>query len=136
MDLSRMRRISRMWAICANCGEGFVRVRENQVCCSERCVRRRDNLRHARRIYRNGAPDLSVTLERLFVRDGGRCRMCGRPMTFDCDPQSGSYPSIDHITPIAKGGLHSWDNVQLLCRGCNAIKRDSIIPTMAEPAWF
>ena len=74
--------------VCAACGETFVASVHNQVCCSERCSRRRDNLRAERRIYRNGPPDLSVTLPRLFARDGGRCRACGLLMTFDCDPNS------------------------------------------------
>ena len=34
------------------------------------------------------------------------------------------YPSIDHIKPIAKGGLHEWNNIQLAHRICNTNKRD------------
>lgn len=35
------------------------------------------------------------------------------------------YPSIDHIRPVSKGGTHTWDNVQLVHRGCNSIKCDN-----------
>ena len=30
--------------------------------------------------------------------------------------------AIDHILPIAKGGLSQFDNLQLLCAECNRIK--------------
>ena len=37
------------------------------------------------------------------------------------------YPSVDHMIPIAKGGTHTWDNVQLAHRYCNSIKSDKFI---------
>ena len=30
--------------------------------------------------------------------------------------------SFDHVTPIAKGGAHSRDNLVMACRHCNAVK--------------
>lgn len=30
--------------------------------------------------------------------------------------------TVDHIIPKVKGGTHTYDNVQLLCRNCNNIK--------------
>lgn len=50
----------------------------------------------------------------IFGRDGHECRYCG----------SLSALTIDHITPIAKGGTNSTDNLQTLCRSCNARKKD------------
>ncbi len=29
---------------------------------------------------------------------------------------------VDHIVPLALGGTHTWNNVQLLCRACNGAK--------------
>lgn len=34
-------------------------------------------------------------------------------------------PELDHVIPISKGGPHTYANVQLLCRECNAIKSDT-----------
>ena len=123
---------------CEQCGKGFITVSRGARYCSLRCRKRHHYRLKDRRVWKNGAPDGSITLEKLFVRDGGKCRNCGLPMTFDCDPNGDSYPSIDHIVPLAKGGLHSWDNVQLLCRGCNSDKRDMLIPfrPALEAAWF
>ncbi|KKN88436.1 hypothetical protein LCGC14_0249990 [marine sediment metagenome] len=40
------------------------------------------------------------------------CRRCG----------SGSDLTVDHITPIAKGGSNDVSNLQTLCRSCNSSK--------------
>ena len=48
---------------------------------------------------------------------GGRCELCGassRDIQID----------VDHIIPRAKGGSNEIDNLQALCRTCNAQKRD------------
>lgn len=112
---------------CEMCGARFVAKRSN----ARRCPACRRYLEYNHgdiRIYRNGRPDLSITLERLYVRDKGYCRGCGRHLEFVEDYNSDGYPSIDHIVPIAKGGTHTWDNVQLMCRGCNWRKRDALVP--------
>ena len=111
---------------CMVCGEMFVARDTRWKTCSEQCRRAYENARHDKRIYRNGRPDLSINLPALFRRDGGVCKGCGLRMTFDCDPNSDDYPSVDHIVPLARGGLHRWFNVQLMCRGCNSDKRDEM----------
>lgn len=112
--------------VCVVCGSLFTAKSVNQVCCSERCRKTRDNYRRDKRLSRNGKPDLSITLTKLYMRDGGVCQICGRQINFDCDSNSDFYPSIDHIQPLSKGGLHSWDNVQLACRVCNTLKSDKV----------
>lgn len=59
----------------------------------------------------------------IFERDGWRCKLCGcstpkeKRGTFEPDS-----PELDHIFPIALGGAHTRDNVQLLCASCNRSK--------------
>ena len=48
----------------------------------------------------------------VWQRDGGRCRRCGAQQ----------YLEFDHIIPVSKGGANTVNNVQLLCRMCNAKK--------------
>lgn len=48
----------------------------------------------------------------IFERDGYQCRSCG----------GGHLLTIDHVTPISKGGMSTRDNLQTLCRGCNCRK--------------
>lgn len=108
---------------CLNCGSWFISD-HNRRYCSERCLKQVENAKHDKRLWRNGKPDHSITLTKLYMRDGGICQICGRKIDFDCDSNSDFYPSIDHIRPLAKGGLHRWDNVQLACRICNSLKAD------------
>lgn len=111
---------------CVVCGEWFTAKTKQYKCCSPDCSRKWDNAQHEHRNARNGKPDTSITLSRLYRRDGGVCQICGKELSFDIDPQSGDYPSIDHIIPLARGGLHQWNNVQLACRRCNWEKGDKI----------
>lgn len=106
---------------CKECGQVFWSSHGSQFC-GEACRKRYENRRKDKRIYRNGRPDLSITLLKVYKRDGGICQLCGKRIGFDCDSNSDDYPSIDHILPLAKGGLHKWNNVQLACRGCNTAK--------------
>lgn len=111
---------------CEECGAFFVAENSKQVCCSEKCSKRRENRNKDKRIYRNGEPDTSITLTKLYIRDDGTCQLCGRHLTFNGVPNGKYYPSIDHIVPLSKGGKHEWLNVQLACRKCNTIKSDTI----------
>ena len=51
---------------------------------------------------------------RILVRDGFRCRYCGR---------SGDAPGVvlhvDHVVPVAAGGTTSEDNLRTACEECN-----------------
>lgn len=50
----------------------------------------------------------------IYARDNYMCVRCG------CmDPKA---LSVDHITPVAKGGTDEDGNLQTLCRSCNSSK--------------
>lgn len=118
-------------AECEICGEAFMPGRAFAKYCPS-CRKYLSNHHREQRLYRNGKPDLSISLKGVYRRDKGYCRGCGRHLEFMEDFNSDDYPSIDHIMPLAKGGLHRWDNVQLMCRGCNRRKRDAIEPVHAR----
>lgn len=52
----------------------------------------------------------------LINKNGAICALCGKPIETmkDC--------TIDHITPISKGGLTTIENCQLAHKKCNAHK--------------
>ena len=66
-----------------------------------------------------------ISLQALVRRDGLNCALCGKLCNWNdikqgcCGP---TYPSIDHIIPMSKGGAHSWNNVQVAHRSCNTMK--------------
>jgi 5-methylcytosine-specific restriction endonuclease McrA len=54
----------------------------------------------------------------ILKRDNYRCQMCG------ATAKDGATLEIDHIHPVSKGGTNQSDNLQVLCRDCNAGKSD------------
>lgn len=117
---------------CAQCGGLFYGKGKY---CSEECKRKAFNRAHDHRIERAGIIDKSITLEKLFFRDRGKCWICGG----ECDykdhkvDESGSfivganYPTIDHVYPLSKGGNHTWENVKLAHHRCNTLKSDKVV---------
>jgi len=121
--------------ICKNCGQWYSigSTGYNSVkYCSEKCMKRwamriKNDRRHKKISSRKH--DADITLERLFQRDKGICYLCFGKCNWDDMDDNGnagdSYPSIDHVKPIAKGGTHTWDNIKLAHRKCNWEKRDA-----------
>jgi len=71
---------------------------------------------HERRARLAGVPcDKTISMDILFVRDKGFCGICRNSVELQ-------EASIDHIVPIARGGSHTWDNVQLSHLPCNLSK--------------
>jgi hypothetical protein len=81
--------------------------------------------KHRRRVrMENSGPVEQFTDREVFERDGWRCGLCGgavNPALRHPDPLSAS---LDHRTPIAKGGGHTRANVQCAHLRCNLSKRD------------
>jgi hypothetical protein len=57
---------------------------------------------------------------RIDEADRGCCRYC-----LTAEANSGIRLTHDHITPVAKGGETSFDNVCLACSSCNEFKADA-----------
>jgi len=64
----------------------------------------------------------------VFEQAKGLCGICMMPV----DPKS-SW-EVDHIIPLAKGGVHSYDNVQLAHRSCN--RRKHVAVPKGQPTLF
>lgn len=66
-----------------------------------------------------------VTVERVdrkvvFERDRWTCQICGIKTV--SQPYTDRSAELDHIIPLALGGLHSYLNTQCACRKCNGHK--------------
>ena len=113
--------------ICPVCGKEFETWRSQKLTCSPKCHNKR-----LQRIKDNYGiiVDHGITMGKVAERDKGICQICGLPV--DWNDYTGikskgfkpgdNYPSIDHIIPKSKGGLHEWSNVQLSHYKCNRLK--------------
>lgn len=71
-------------------------------------------LQNHKRRDRSGNGKISVKrIHELFVLQAGSCVYCNVELS--------SY-HVDHVKPLAKGGTHTDDNIQLLCPTCNRKK--------------
>lgn len=111
--------------VCECCGTSFDSNHPKARFCSDKCrkaaarLERRKKLKNVRE---RGEFDVSVTLENVYEKFGGKCVCCGKSLKFGDSPLTEDYPTIDHIKPLSKGGAHLWNNVQLMCRACNMSK--------------
>ena len=111
---------------CASCGKTFISNYYTQKYCSDKCKRSGNTYRSRCRHY-GVYYDPSVTRIKVVRRDKNTCQICGKT----CNPKDKSwgslgpdFPTLDHIIPLAKGGMHTWNNVQCACAICNSNKRD------------
>lgn len=60
--------------------------------------------------------------EQLVKRDGALCVSC----------KANENLEVDHIVPVSRGGSDDLDNLQILCRSCNASKGNRLIVEEAD----
>lgn len=61
--------------------------------------------------------------QKIKERDNYTCKICGN----STHKEPNLLLEIDHIIPVAKGGLTEEDNLQTLCWKCNRHKSDNIV---------
>lgn len=59
------------------------------------------------------SPTVEQLVEYITSKQGCPCRYCGQPSS-----------SVDHVTPLARGGLHVIENLEMTCLTCNIAKKD------------
>jgi hypothetical protein len=63
----------------------------------------------------------------VYAHDGWICGLCSRPVNPEYAWPSPFSASLDHIIPVALGGPHTLDNVQLAHLRCNIRKGASMV---------
>ncbi|MFE2041661.1 HNH endonuclease [Streptomyces sp. NPDC059477] len=76
---------------------------------------------------RNGRPWRRLTAE--IRRRGEPCWICGHHINLSLDPRHPMSFTVDHVTPLARGGaLLDPANLRACHRACNSRKRDRTTP--------
>lgn len=112
----------RKWNVskCIHCGCEFRGSGKQCKDCADEAARLIKNARSRSRMELENA---DRTLRwRIFRRDELICWICG----IKCDkPQKGWNPrqaTLDHLTPLSRGGLHIEENLACCCHQCNSNK--------------
>jgi 5-methylcytosine-specific restriction endonuclease McrA len=90
-----------------------------------------------KRKHRLSGGATKISPARLYQRDNRICALCHKvtdhPRVWkewiEHRRWMPNAPTVDHIIPLAKGGTHTWDNVQLAHMHCNVAKSDTLVPT-------
>lgn len=97
--------------------------------CSQACQTRYGRLHYVSprgdRDARRKARERNAVVERVdarlvFDRDGWRCWLCGATIDPDVPRRSRWGATLDHVQPLALGGLHEYANVRAAHMVCNA----------------
>jgi len=116
--------------ICKECGNKFTInfMANTREYCSIECARKRHREDHKqqRKEQLKKAFVERVYFKRIYFRDNGTCQICNKPVAYDKNPKDPMGATIDHITPLSKGGKHHPDNCQLAHRRCNSFKGANI----------
>ena len=81
---------------------------KSQASCHQNTVRKK-----YQQAFETGDISTTELVDWLVARRGTACKYCGQPSTH-----------IDHVESLAKGGTHTWTNIQMICKDCNYAKRD------------
>lgn len=68
-----------------------------------------------------------IVAREVFERDHWICQLCGEPVDGDLGYPNAMSASLDHRIPLAKGGTHVWENVQLAHLVCNRSKGATLV---------
>lgn len=102
--------------------------------CSVECLRRSPAYQagrarsKARRRARKRNAERVEAVDRLvvFERDGWACQICGEKVDRNAQVPDERAATVDHILPLARGGDHTYANVQTAHFLCNSLKGDRV----------
>lgn len=66
-----------------------------------------------------------IDYQEVFERDLWQCGLCHQPVDSTLKHPNLMSASLDHITPMSRGGAHMHTNVQCSHLTCNLAKRDT-----------
>ena len=121
---------------CKYCDTFFVSRWSHQTQCgSQGCISAQitDRTMTRRAAIHNVSSELVRPID-VFERDGWVCQSCNKQLRQkDRGKMKPESPEIDHVIPISRGGPHTYDNLQTMCKECNGRKGNSLDLHNNEP---
>jgi len=75
---------------------------------------------------------------KIIAADQPPCHLCGKPIDYQANHLDPLSFTIDHITPISRGGTDTLDNAAAAHRKCNRDKSNKIpidVTFVTERSW-
>jgi len=90
---------------------------------------------HKDRALKNGGKHKYYTRQHIFDRDGYDCYLCNTPIDLTAPHTQGqpgweTYPHIEHVIPLSKGGDDVLENVKIAHAKCNIDKGTKFLSTV------
>lgn len=105
--------------MCEQCGRCFItRLHADRKYCSARCAA--NAAKGQRRARLRGVQREVISRNAVFVRDGGRCMICRKPILRNKRAPHPLSFTLDHVIPLSLGGAHVFANVQAAHFACNS----------------
>jgi 5-methylcytosine-specific restriction endonuclease McrA len=121
--------------LCTTCGTAIEKYPGKPTCPSCANAKRSEQMR--RRVAAERAGDRSINWRSLGERDKWKCHICGDKVLNQAGGAHVPFgATVDHLVPIALGGVHEWWNVALAHRRCNTArgKREVIVQLAMDVA--
>lgn len=96
----------------------------NQMASNPGFVLRVRSAEYKRKSRKRNAFVEDVDRDFVMKRDKWICHLCGEKIPASAKWPSGLFGTLDHVIPLAAGGLHSYANVKAAHLSCNCSKRD------------
>lgn len=89
--------------------------------CGEACRAVNESAKNRRKNAKRKAAKVGdpYTIADVVKRDGNKCHLCGKRVNMSLPGTDRMGPTVDHLLPIAAGGLDELANVRLAHRSCN-----------------
>lgn len=112
--------------ICIECGKEII-TNKNDIkkYCSYKCSRK--ETKRTRRARKRDAYVDAVRFIDIYLRDKGKCQLCGKKINLKHKSSHPMSASLDHMIPLSLGGTHEPKNVQLAHMICNSLKGNGTI---------
>lgn len=113
---------------CPDCGAFYLTKKDKCQDCIKTERKRYDNRR--KELKRKGShtkQSKEISAYSVYMKEHGRCWLCGGQCDINADPNSDYYPSVDHVLPQSLGGKDTWDNVHCAHRICNTKRSNKVI---------